>query len=289
MGWDDSDEEEDWDAKALALPGAAKNDADEEVWSDEEGHDAHKQADPEDVVSPEPKAAGAPKEKSGLAKKIEEREKREAAEAARKEQLRKQLEANSEVIEITDDMDDVTKEKLRRQKREEAEAMNNAIDAFGLDPTAMGAAPPSASGAAAASAGPAAAARIAELEAEVARLRAPKAADRNAKPLPEFEGFQCKINQDFEKLAEIMAKKLEPHEGTKGHLVCLKAFLKLSTKETTSDEVKDLAAAVSVIQNAKLTADRSKDKQKLKINAKKDKFAGAAAKARARDDDDDFF
>ena len=66
-------------ADAPAPAGAAE-------WSDEEGHDPSKDAQP--VLVGE---AGERKEKSGLALKIEEREKREADEEKRKAEIREKL------------------------------------------------------------------------------------------------------------------------------------------------------------------------------------------------------
>ena len=242
MAWDDSDDDDAWDKADLTLPGAnAKKE--EDTWSDEEGHDAHLQPTEEEVKQAAPAPPPAPpKEKTGLAKKIEEREKREAEEA---ERLRKMSEETA--IEITDDMDEATKEKLRRKQAEEASDLANAVDAFGLDTKPRPAAAASGSG--------------------------------------EFEAFAPKTDKDFEKLAELMNKKLSSYEGTKQHLVCLKALLRAATKETTSDEMKELSQVLSVIQNAKLAADRDKDKTKKKLNAKKGKFNDKAMNARANDMD----
>ena len=51
--------------------------------------------------------------------------------------------------------------------------------------------------------------------------------------------------------------------GTKGHLACLKALLRLATKDMSTDDAKSLTSFISVISNNKLAADRDKDKQKV--------------------------
>ena len=85
---DDWEEEEDWEkddaADKLKLPDA-KGD---EVWSDEEGHDSHKQEAPKPVAAAKPQP---PKEKTELEKKIEAREMREKQEAERKAEMLKQM------------------------------------------------------------------------------------------------------------------------------------------------------------------------------------------------------
>jgi hypothetical protein len=81
-------EEDDWEGGDLKMPDDDAADAKKEKgeWSDEEGHDPSKDVAP--VIVGE---AGAKAEKSGLALKIEEREKREADEAERKEKLREKI------------------------------------------------------------------------------------------------------------------------------------------------------------------------------------------------------
>lgn len=249
--WED-DDDDDWENTDLSLPGAGKADAEKEEWSDEEGHDAHKQPDPIQVAAAAPAPPPAPpKPKTGLAKKIEEREAREREEAERRETLRKQMQGGDDEVDVTEGMDEATAERLRRKKLEEAADLDNAIDAFGL-------------------------------------AEAPSKREAAAVPSAggEFEAFAPKSDADFEKLAEMMQKKLSAYEGTKGHMTCVKSLLKLVTKEMSVDETKDLTATLSVIQNAKLAAERDKDKQKKKINKSKGKFSAAASRARENDMDD---
>ena len=257
MAWDDSDDD-DWDKDdaQLTLPGAGKKDADEEVWSDEEGHDAHLKPDPAEEAAKAKAAApppAPPKPKTGLAKKIEEREKREQEEAERREALWNKLkeEQGSAAIEITDDMDEATKQKLLRKQHEEDADLDNAIDAFGMG----------------------------EDKQEV-RSRAP-AVEAGA-----FENQELKGEKDFEKLAEMVQTKLAPHEGTKGHMACLKALLRAATNNMSTEDTKDLTNFMSVISNAKLAADRDKDKTKKNVKKAKGKFAAAAMNARNNDMDD---
>ena len=92
------------------------------------------------------------------------------------------------------------------------------------------------------------------------------------------------LEKDFEKVGELVTKKLAPHEQTKNHLVALKPILRGATINMSTEDTKDLNNFLSVISNAKLQADRDKDKQKKNVSKKKDKFANAAAKARDNDD-----
>ena len=75
--------------------------------------------------------------------------------------------------------------------------------------------------------------------------------------------------------------------GTKGHLTCLKALIRFSTENMSVDDVKDLAATLSVVQNAKLAAERDKDKTKKNVKKAKGKFNAAAMNARSNLDGDD--
>lgn len=245
MAWDDSEDDDDWEKSDPSLD---KGKAEKEEWSDEEGHDAHKQPDAAVVAAAAPAAPPAPpKPKTGLALKIEQREAREREEAERREELRKKMMGDAAPVEVTDDMDEATKEKVMRKNQEEAADLDNAIDAFGLDDSKKreAVAAPSGGG--------------------------------------EFEALELKKEADFQELAELVNKKLLPHEGTKGHVACVKALLKLLTKEMSVDETKDVSSTLSVIQNAKLQAERDKDKAKKNVKKAKGKFSAAADKARAND------
>ena len=112
---DDSDD--DWENddaldEKLKLPQEAKK---EEVWSDEEGHDAHKKPDPVAEAAKQAPKPAPPKPKSQLELKIEAREQKEREEAERKEALLKQLHGDDAI----DVADGEMAEKLRRQQLEE--------------------------------------------------------------------------------------------------------------------------------------------------------------------------
>ena len=249
MSWEDDDwEADDIDAK-LTLPGGGKE---EETWSDEEGHDAHKQPDAVAVGAaaaaiPAPPPA-PPKPKTGLAKKIEEREAREKQENERREALRNKLQGDA-AVEISEDMDEATAERLRRKKLEEAADLDNAIDAFGLDHT----------------------------------KQSERAGRGEADEAGAFDSLQPKSDADFEKLAALVQKKLAPYEGTKGHLACLKALLRAATDNMSVEDTKDLNSFVSVISNAKLAAERDKDKGKKTKSKGKGKLNLASSKASEMD------
>jgi len=249
MAWDDSDED-DWEKEDLKLD--AKKD--EDVWSDEEGHDAHKKEEPA-PPPPKPKAPEKPKELSKLEQKIMEREKREAAEAERKAAMRKEMGEKS--LEIGADVDEATAEKIRKRHAEEQADLDNAIDLMG----AMPAAPPKAPSA-------------------PAVKPPPKQAEGT------FEVFAPKTDADFEKLAKMISMKLAESSGTKGHMACLKSIVRAAAEKMTTDEAKDLSSMVSVVYNDKVKADKDKDK-KGKPKGK----AGWGAKGKAvvdrRDEGDD--
>ena len=267
--WDDSGDDDDWEANDLTLPGA-NDKKDEDAWSDEEGHDAHKaEAEAEKAAAAVPAAPKAPKPKTGLELKIEQREQREKEEAERKAALKKKMQAESGAVDVAD-MDEET---ARRRRAEEDAAMEGAIDAFGLDDSS------------AASSKAAASSSSSEKPADTAAAEA-----RSREPVAQagdFENLAPKGEADFEKLATMMNKKLTPFEGTKGHLTCLKALIRFSTENMSVDDVKDLAATLSVVQNAKLAAERDKDKTKKNVKKAKGKFNAAAMNARSNLDGDD--
>uniref|UniRef100_A0A7S0IZG2 Eukaryotic translation initiation factor 3 30 kDa subunit n=1 Tax=Calcidiscus leptoporus TaxID=127549 RepID=A0A7S0IZG2_9EUKA len=123
--WDDDE----WDVPDLKMPGGPGASLEPpDAWSDEEGHDAHKEEEAPVKAPAAPKAE--PKEKTGLAKKIEEREAREREEAQRKQAVREQLEASAEF----DGLEGEALEKARQRKMQEASDLDNAIDALGVAP-----------------------------------------------------------------------------------------------------------------------------------------------------------
>eukprot|EP00967_Tisochrysis_lutea_P011896 scaffold13406_cov29-Tisochrysis_lutea.AAC.1 len=128
---DDWEDEDDWEAADLSLP----QQGNEEVWSDEEAH----HAEPEPLHAPSAPKPAPPKEKTGLEKKIEEREKREAEEAARLAALR---EAAGVTTEIDPSLTGEAAERARRKLLEEAADFDNAASAFGLDVATENAAAP---------------------------------------------------------------------------------------------------------------------------------------------------
>jgi len=125
MSWEDDD----WDADdmddKLKLDMDDKK-KDEEVWSDEEGHDMTKSVEETKKPIPVPTPA-PPKPKTGLELKIEQREKREKEEAERKAAAAKAVEAELNL----EGMDAATADKVRRQKLEEQADLDAAIDSFG--------------------------------------------------------------------------------------------------------------------------------------------------------------
>lgn len=274
MAWDDSDD--DWEKEDLKLDLGASKDKEEE-WSDEEGHDAHLKEEEPKVAVPKPQA---PKELTGLALKIAEKEKKEQEEAERKAAIRKQLgEAELDVS----DLDAETAEKVRRKHMEEAASLDDAIDAFGVDDGAK-AAPAKPTAAAKPAAKPVAAAKPAAPA--VSKEETERAAARELAALGgvAMEDFEAKSDAEFEKLAKLMNAKLAPAEGKKGHMVCLKALLRLATTNMDTDQCKELASFVTVLSNDKIKADREKDQKKKGATKKKGKIAIASNKGTDFDD-----
>lgn len=264
MAWDDSDD--DWEKEDLKLDlGDAK--PKEEEWSDEEGHDAHLKEDP--ASKPQAPKPQAPKELTGLALKIAEREKKEAEEAERKAALRKELGHDDAALDVSD-VDAATAEKIRRKHMEEASDLDAAIDAFGVsgasDAKKPAAAPPAAaSSKAAAAPKPAAAPAPAVSKEDAARVAAREAAALGGVAM---EDFEAKSDAEFEKLAKLINAKLAPSEGKKGHMVCLKALLRLATTNMDTEQCKELASFVTVLSNDKIKAEREKDKKKTTAKKK---------------------
>lgn len=242
---DDSDDDDDWEKADLSIDKKEEK----EVWSDEEGHDAHLKE--EVVVKPaEPTKPAAPKPKSKLEQKIEEREKREAAEAEKREAIAGGV--PPEALRADGSVDEVLAEKIRRQKLEEASDMAAAAETFASPKPDAPAVRP--------------------------QPRNPDDTVGNADP---------KTDKEFEHLAKLMNDKLSQYQGKKGHLVCLKALLRAATEKMSTEDTKALSSFVSVISNDKLAADRNKDKAKVKASKAKSKYADRAAAARSDHDLDD--
>jgi translation initiation factor 3 subunit J len=257
MGWDDSDDD-DWEKDDLKLDlGDAK--PKQEEWSDEEGHDAHLKEDEPKVQAPKPQA---PKELTGLALKIAEREKKEQEEAERKAAIRAGL--GHEALDVSD-VDAATAEKIRRKHMEEASDLDAAIDAFGVTDAKKPAAAPAPASSKAAAPKPAAPAAPAVSKEDAARVAAREAAALGGVSMEEFE---AKSDAEFEKLAKLINAKLAPSEGKKGHMVCLKALLRLATTNMDTEQCKELASFVSVLSNDKIKAEREKDKKKTTAKKK---------------------
>lgn len=278
MGWE-SDDDDDWEAADLSLPGAGNNAAPAE-WSDEEGHEAHLQPD-EDVT----KTANAPKpkkEKTGLELKIEAREKREAEEAERKAALRAELSHN---FRGGDDLDvsGMDEETLERKKLQDAADLDNAIDAFGLEDAGDKKKPPAPKGKSAL------AAKIEEREKREAEAAASASAmSGRGEVSGSIDGFTPKTEADFQELGRLMHAKLRPYEKTKGHLQALKGLLRATADNMSTDDCKDLATFISTISNEKLKADRDKNKPKPKGKLKGKIASGKANDMDFGDDDDPF-
>jgi len=238
---------DDWDDDEWEAPDLSAGKEAPESWSDEEGHDAHKQEAPAPVAAP--KKPEKPKEKTLLELKIEEREAREAAEAEAKAKLR--ADAGMPAAGELEDVDD----KQRRREQEEAAAFDDALDAFGV------------------------------VEAPKPPPPKPPPASREAK-LPAADGFVATSDADFETLARMMYSQLQPYEGKKGFSVALKAFLRAATNPMSTDECKDLSSFVGVLSNDKIKADKEKD-QKGKKKKAKGKLNIAAGKDVDADDFED--
>lgn len=74
--------------------------------------------------------------------------------------------------------------------------------------------------------------------------------------------------------------------AAQGHVVCLKALLRLATSNMDTDQCKDLSSFVSVLSNDKIKAERDKDKNKPK--GKKGWGAKGKLGAAAANKGDDF-
>ncbi|KAL1500040.1 hypothetical protein AB1Y20_012717 [Prymnesium parvum] len=223
-------EDDEWEAPSLDVNG------EKESWSDEEGHDAHKVAEPV-VLERQAKKPEKPKEKTLLELKIEEREARE------KETVPQPASAagggaNGD-LEIAPDLE--------------------AEDNLGLGSTTNDL-----------------------LEQALAQAAPIVPAPREAK-LPSADGFAPKTDADFETLAKMLYKQLQPHEGKKGFSLALKSFLRAATNSMNTDETKDLSSFISVISNDKIKADREKDQK-----GKKKKAKGKINLAAGKDVDADF-
>ena len=193
---DDSDD--DWENDDLPDKLKLGTKDEKEEWSDEEGHDAHLQPVEEKKEPPKPQA---PKPKTGLQLKIEEREKKEHEEAERKAAIRKEL-GHDDDVDVSD-MDAATAEKMRRKKAEEAADLDSAIDAFGVAGVADAPKPK----AKAAAAAPPPAKPVVD-----ARTAARDAAALGGATM---ETFEAKSDEEFEKLAKLINEKLKPSEGSK--------------------------------------------------------------------------
>lgn len=226
--WDDDD----WEAPDLELK--VPDEKQVEEWSDEEGHDPSKDV-PEEAA---PKPRAEPKEKTGLALKIEEREKREAEEAKRKAELRDSM---GIAAVDTSGLDEAAAEKARREQLAQLADLDNAIDAFGLGGTAPKVADP--------------AAPAVGQPAERGKRRAENGA---------IEAFAPKSDKEFEELAGMINDKLATFEGRKGHMVLLKSLLRAATSKLGTDDCKEISSLATVIYNDKVKADRDRDKKPKK-------------------------
>lgn len=126
MGWDDSDEEDDWEAKGddVALPAAGG--PKRQVWSDEEDDSEEEEEEEE----PQPETTGAAmSEHTGVkAEKVVKQKhlkKKMLKEKEEKERVAKMQEEE-------DDDEDAIERKLRLQRLVEQADFENAEDVFGL-------------------------------------------------------------------------------------------------------------------------------------------------------------
>lgn len=198
------------------------------------------------VARQAPTAPKPKKEKSAFEKKLEERERREAEEAARKAELRQQMASAGADGEDEDEseLDDATAERVRQRKLQEATALDAALDTFGLSAPRPPQPPPAAPK-------PAAAKKPAPVEMALSADEVAKAAeargDAKLAAAGSIEDFKAAKEADFEMLGSLINKKLAQYEGTRGHLVCLKALLKAATSNMSPDDTKDLSSFLSVI------------------------------------------
>jgi len=252
MSWEDEDD--DWETADLKVPDAK----DEEAWSDEEGHDAHKAAAAEPM---KPMSAPAPpKPKSSLQLKIEAREQRDKEEAEAKAAMRAQLMGDGGA-DMPEDVSDEAAKRMRQTRLEEAANIDNAMDAFGLG----------------------LATAKADKEEKQRHDQRQTKAEAEVAAAGGFEVYEPKSDAEFEKLAEMISTKLGKYDGKKGQAICLKAMLRSLSTTMSSDECKDLASFVSVLSNDKIKAEREKDKKKTKAKGK-GKLNIAASKASDYDD-----
>ena len=254
--WEDDDWEADGIDEKLKLPQGK-----DEEWSDEEGHEAHLKPDPAELTKNQPTAPKPKKEKSEFEKKLEARELREAEEAARKAEMRQQM-ASASVADDDDEggeLDDANLERVRQQKLQKELALDAALDTFGLSAPTGKPPPPKPKAAAAPKKAPPVDMALSSAEVNKA---AEGRGDAKLNAAGTIEAFKAAKDAEFEMLGAMINKKLTEYEGTKGHLVCLKALLKASTSNMSPDDTKELSTFLSVVYNDKLKAEREKDKKK---------------------------
>lgn len=203
------DEDDDWETTDLKVPDAK----DEEAWSDEEGHDAHKAAAAEPM---KPMSAPAPpKPKSSLQLKIEAREQRDKEEAEAKAAMRAQLMGDGGA-DMPEDVSDEAAKRMRQTRLEEAANIDNAMDAFGLG----------------------LATAKADKEEKQRHDQRQTKAEAEVAAAGGFEVYEPKSDAEFEKLAEMISTKLGKYDGKKGQAICLKAMLRSLSTTMSSDECK---------------------------------------------------
>eukprot|EP00741_Cyanophora_paradoxa_P005694 tig00000903_g5520.t1 len=95
-----------------------------------------------------------------------------------------------------------------------------------------------------------------------------------------------KTEEEFNKLAQILAEKLQPLEASFHFTSFLKTLVRLTTTSLTSDNLKELSASCTVLMNEKLKAE--KDKSKKKKPAAATKKASVAVERTMYDEDDDY-
>lgn len=244
--WDDDE----WEAPDLNAP---QTKALPTSWSDEEDEEDESNKAP--VVQPSQNTPKPPAPKTGLALKIAEREKREAEEARKKAEIRSKLMASDEEAFAGLEGDDL--KRAKQQKELEADALDSAMDAFGVTSTAP--------------------------------------AD-SADSLSALDALRPVSTKDFETLATLLNEKLSPHEGKPGHLVALKGLIRAAVANLSTDDAKDLSSFISVLYNDKVKLDRDKDKKGKKKGGPKAKASLSASKGGfddfdtgGRGDVDDFF
>lgn len=254
MSWEDSDDE--WEKAELNMAAGPAPASDKQEWSDEETEEdraaAKKKAQEEKIKGTE----HAPEKERELTKleiAIAEREAREIKEAAEAKAKKKAA--------LAAKMAGTGPSALEQELCDGGGEIGGGHDDFEWD-----------------------GGRGPGLEPEIDTTGLASALPRTGGQIEEFEAIK---DADFEKLAGLVAAQIQKYDGKRGQLVLLKALLKQSTANLSTDDAKQLNTLMGTIFNDKLKADREKDKGKKKP-AKKGAVSQGKATGRCNDYDDDW-